>query len=60
MNVFAKVVHMVRVWTGLADASESRLTPGHGWLLPAPVEARQQRDDSAARRAALAGRRTGA
>jgi hypothetical protein len=52
MNVLVKVFHTLRVWTGLADASESRLTPDHGWLLAAPAEARQQRSDSQVRSAA--------
>ena len=28
----------LRTWLGLADASETHLTPGHGWLLPVPAE----------------------
>jgi hypothetical protein len=39
MNVLGRFLHTLRVWTGLADASEAHLTPSHGWLLPAPVEA---------------------
>ena len=53
MNLLGKAFHMLRVWTGLADASESHLTPSHGWLLTAAADARQQRDDSDARGAAL-------
>jgi hypothetical protein len=53
MNMLGKAFHTLRVWTGLADASESHLTPGHGWLLAAAVDARQQREDPDARRAAL-------
>jgi len=30
MNLLGKAFHMLRVWTGLADASESHLTPSHG------------------------------
>jgi len=46
MNLLGKAFHMLRVWMGLADASESHITPSHGWLLPAPALARQQRLDS--------------
>jgi hypothetical protein len=52
MNLLGKAFHKVRVWVGLADASESHLTPGHGWLLAVPAEARVQREDADARRAA--------
>jgi hypothetical protein len=45
-----EVFHTLCVWTGLADATGSHLTPSHGWLLPTPAEARQQRRDSAAQR----------
>jgi hypothetical protein len=51
MNLLSKVFHTLRVWTGLAGVSRSHLTPGHGWLLPTPVEARQQRRASEALRA---------
>jgi hypothetical protein len=50
MNKLGKALHMLRVWTGFADASESHLTPSHGWLLPLPADARQRREDSDARR----------
>jgi hypothetical protein len=50
MNMLGRAFHMLRVWTGLADASESHLTPSHGWLLPAPVEAGGQQKDSDTRR----------
>lgn len=43
MNMLGRLFHMLRVWTGLADASESHITPSHGWLLSEPAEARQQR-----------------
>jgi hypothetical protein len=57
--MLGKALHVLRVWTGLADASESHLTPSHGWLLSAATDARQQREDSDARRAArLAERNT--
>ena len=56
MNLLGKAFQKLRVWLGLADASESHLTPGHGWLLPVPVDARVQRDEKDARRASrLAG-----
>jgi hypothetical protein len=51
MNLLGKAVSELRAWLGLADPSESHLTPGHGWLLPVPAEARQQREDDDARRA---------
>jgi hypothetical protein len=50
MNLLGKAFEKIRVWVGLADASESRLTPDHGWLLPVPAEARRQQEDGAARR----------
>jgi hypothetical protein len=43
MNLLGKVFHMLRVITGLADATESHITPSHGWLLAEPAEARRQR-----------------
>ena len=46
MNVLTKVVHTLRSWMGLADPSESHLTPAHGWLNPSPADARQARKDS--------------
>jgi len=33
-----RAFHALRSWLGLADASETHLTPGHGWLLPVPAE----------------------
>jgi hypothetical protein len=45
----------VRVWIGLADPSESHLTPSHGWLNPLPADVRQERKDTDARRARLVG-----
>ena len=50
MSMLGRVFHTLRVWLGLADASESHLTPDHGWLLPVPAEARSQREESDARR----------
>jgi hypothetical protein len=52
MNMLGRAFHTLRVWTGLADASESHLTPSHGWLLAAATDARRQRDESDAQRAA--------
>jgi len=57
MNMLGRMFHTLRVWTGLADASESHVTPSHGWLLPAPADARQQRKDFDARSPALAERK---
>ena len=53
MNLLGRALHVLRVWTGLADASDSHLTPSHGWLLPAPSPARQLQLDYEAQRAAL-------
>jgi hypothetical protein len=53
MNMLGRVFHVLRVWTALADASESHLTPSHGWLLPTPAQARERREDADAGRAAL-------
>ena len=44
MNVLNRMFHTLRVWTGLADASESRLTPDHGWLLASPAFVKGQVD----------------
>jgi hypothetical protein len=52
MTMLGRIFHTLRVWTGLADASESRLTPDHGWLLPTTADARLSRKDSDARRVA--------
>ena len=52
MNMLVRVFHALRVWTGLADTSESHLTPGHGWLLPTPADARRERTEGAVDRAA--------
>jgi hypothetical protein len=54
MKTLGKVFHSLRVWLGLADTSESHLTPDHGWLLPTVAEARVERNASDARRLALA------
>jgi hypothetical protein len=54
MKLLSRMVHTLRAWTGLADASESRLTPDHGWLLAAPADARRQRQEADAQRAVRA------
>jgi hypothetical protein len=56
MNLLGKAFQKIREWVGLADTSESHLTPGHGWLLPVPADARREPDDTAARRAERGGR----
>ena len=60
MNVLGRFIHTLRAWAGLADASETHLTPSHGWLLPAPVDAVARsvaaRSESDARRVARAER----
>ena len=45
MGILASVLHKLRVWAGLADASESHLTPSHGWLLTAPIEMGRRQHD---------------
>ena len=45
MNFLGRVLQKLRVITGLADASDSHITPSHGWLLAEPVLAREQRRD---------------
>ena len=52
MEMLRKVFHTLLVWTGLADTSESHLTPGHGWLLAPASDARRQREEIEACRAA--------
>ena len=37
MNLLRRLVSTLRTWLGLGDATDDRLTPSHGWLLPAPV-----------------------
>jgi hypothetical protein len=51
MNMLSRAFHTLRVWTGLEDASESHLTPDHGWLLPVAAEARLRRENPDAARA---------
>jgi hypothetical protein len=50
-------LHALRAWVGLANPVESRLTPGHGWLLPSIVDARRHVVEVLARRTAAASRR---
>ena len=52
MSWLDRLFHAFRAMTGLADASESRLTPDHGWLLATPADARKQRADATALRLA--------
>jgi hypothetical protein len=52
MNMLGKAFRTLWVWVGLVEPPESQLTPGHGWLLPSAAEARVQRRDLDARRAA--------
>ena len=59
MSFLSRMFHTLRVWTGLADASLSRITPSHGWLLAEPVEARRQRKDFDAERASRLRERIG-
>jgi glyoxylase-like metal-dependent hydrolase (beta-lactamase superfamily II) len=59
MNVLEKAFRTLRTWAGLADPDDSRLTPGHGWLLPAVADARRHAAAEAARRAAGQARRDG-
>ena len=51
MNVLGRIVHTLRTWLGLADASESHIIPEHGWLQVAPADARRQRAETDALRA---------
>jgi hypothetical protein len=48
MSWLDRLFYALRAVTGLADASESRLTPDHGWLLATPADARRQRADATA------------
>jgi hypothetical protein len=45
LSILGRIIYTLRVWTGLADASDSHITPSHGWLLAEPVLAREQRKD---------------
>lgn len=59
MNLLGKVFQKLRVWAGLADASDSRITPSHGWLLAEPAVAREQKKDFDTGRAARQRERSG-
>jgi hypothetical protein len=56
MSLLGRAFHALRVWVGLADPSESHLMPSHGWLNPTPADARRERKETDARRAAVGGR----
>jgi len=45
-----RAFHVLRTWLGLGDASETNLTPVHGWLLPIPAEVRSRRQAAEAAR----------
>ena len=51
MTMMDRAFHALRTWLGLADASETNLTPGHGWLLPVPAEVVTRRRAAEAARA---------
>jgi len=51
LSILGRIFHTLRVWTGLQDASDSHITPSHGWLLAEPLVAREQRRDFDADRA---------
>ncbi len=55
MNMLSRAFQALRVWMGLGDASDSHLTPEHGWLLPVPAEARSRRENPAATQAGRPG-----
>jgi len=55
MSMMSRAFQTLRVWMGLEDASESHLTPAHGWLLPAPADARRRRENPDAARAGRSG-----
>jgi hypothetical protein len=59
MNLLGMAFQKLRAWLGLADASDSHLTPDHGWLLPVPADARRQREGTDARRASRLAERGG-
>jgi len=49
MKLLGELVRLIRTGLGLADPADSRLTPDHGWLLPAPAEAIRLHHAKAAR-----------
>jgi hypothetical protein len=42
MNLLTRSLSLVRTWLGLGDPTDERMTPSHGWLLPA-VEVAERR-----------------
>jgi hypothetical protein len=48
MNLLRRSLSVLRTWLGLGDPSDDRLTPSHGWLLPASDEVTARRKDAAA------------
>ncbi len=59
MEMLGRLFHTLRVWLGLEDASESHITPSHGWLLSEPAEARRQRKAADTAQAARIRERSG-
>lgn len=59
MNILEKAFRALCSWAGLADPTESRLTPAHAWLLPTAADARRQVAAAMARRAQRRGGRDG-
>jgi hypothetical protein len=51
MNKLGNAFHRLLVWIGLADVSQSHMTPSYGWLLPVPVIAHREPEGSAVARA---------
>jgi hypothetical protein len=45
MNLFTRSLSVLRTWLGLGDPSADRLTPSHGWLLPAAEVAVAEPED---------------
>jgi hypothetical protein len=49
MRILSRAWYALRTWLGLADASDSRLTPSHGWLLPSADALMQLRKQAVTR-----------
>jgi hypothetical protein len=47
MNLLRRSFSTLRTWLGLGDTSDDRLTPSHGWLLPATAPAVERQTDAA-------------
>ena len=47
MNLLQRSLYALRTWLGLGEASDDRLTPSHGWLLPVPEVVAERRTDGA-------------